>query len=48
MVMGSDPIPYDVTVLSNKAEIYETMCTCFYASDGEMCKHVVAALLQWD
>ncbi len=46
-VAGSDSIPYDVTVLSNKEEIYETMCTCFSASDGELCKHVVAALLQW-
>ncbi|HJW87411.1 MAG TPA: DEAD/DEAH box helicase [Candidatus Brocadiaceae bacterium] len=46
-VRGNGSIPYEVVVLSTKEEIYETTCTCFYASDGEMCKHVVAALLKW-
>ena len=46
-VRGNGSVPYHVTVLSNKEKISEATCTCFYASDGEMCKHVVAALLKW-
>ena len=46
-VRGNGSIPYEVTVLSTKEEICEATCTCFYGSDGEMCKHMVAAMLKW-
>ncbi len=46
-VTGSEPIPYNIFILSDEKEIYDMHCTCFYASDGEICKHIVAALLQW-
>jgi len=46
-VAGSEPIPYNVFILSDGKEIYDMNCSCFYASDGEICKHIVATLLQW-
>jgi superfamily II DNA or RNA helicase len=46
-VTGSEKVPYFVEIFSDEEEIYEKQCTCFYASDGETCKHMVATLLQW-
>ncbi|MDO8140737.1 MAG: SWIM zinc finger family protein, partial [Candidatus Brocadiales bacterium] len=46
-VAGSESTPYSVFVLSDDIEIYDMDCTCLYASDGEICKHIVATLLQW-
>ncbi len=46
-VSGSEPVPYSVFILSNDKEIYEMDCECLYASDGEICKHIVATLLEW-
>ncbi len=46
-VSGSESLPYDISILADEAEIYAMDCTCFYASDGEICKHIVATLLQW-
>ncbi|NUO08745.1 MAG: DEAD/DEAH box helicase [Candidatus Brocadia sp.] len=46
-VAGSELVPYDVFILSNEHEIYEMDCGCLYASDGDICKHIVAVLLQW-
>ncbi|OOP54917.1 MAG: hypothetical protein AYP45_17665 [Candidatus Brocadia carolinensis] len=46
-VVGSKSVPYYVYILSNKDEIYEMDCECFYASDEDVCKHIVATLLEW-
>lgn len=46
-VAGSEPVPYSVSILSDEEEIYDMNCECLYASDGEMCKHIVATLLEW-
>ncbi|TVM03592.1 MAG: hypothetical protein CV087_04585 [Candidatus Brocadia sp. WS118] len=46
-VDGSESVPYSVFILANEREIYEMDCECFYASDGEICKHIVATLLKW-
>lgn len=46
-VVGSETAPYSVFIFSDEEEIYEMDCECLYASDGEICKHVVAALLEW-
>src|SRR3989304_6511142 len=49
-VSGSEPFPYEVSILADEEEIYEMNdmnCTCPYASDGGVCKHIVATLLQW-
>jgi hypothetical protein len=45
-VTGDEPLPYNVFILSDGKEIYDMNCACFYASDGEICKHIVATLLQ--
>lgn len=46
-VAGSESVPYSVFILANEKEIYEMDCECLYASDGEICKHIVATLLEW-
>jgi len=46
-VSGSGMSPYDVVITVSKKEILHTYCSCFYATDGEICKHIVATLLQW-
>ena len=46
-VSGSEPFPYEVSIYADEEEIYDMDCTCLYASDGEICKHIVATLLQW-
>ncbi|MEK7788534.1 MAG: SNF2-related protein, partial [Planctomycetota bacterium] len=46
-VSGSESFPYEVSILADEEEIYSMDCTCLYASDGEICKHIVATLLQW-
>ncbi len=46
-VSGSESLPYEVSILADEEEIYAMDCTCLYASDGEICKHIVATLLQW-
>lgn len=46
-VEGSESFPYDVVIIANKREICDMYCTCLYASGGDTCKHIVAALLQW-
>ncbi|MFN3533225.1 MAG: SNF2-related protein [Candidatus Brocadia sp.] len=46
-VAGSNPVPYFVSILSNEEAIYEMDCECLYASDGEICKHIIATLLEW-
>src|SRR3989304_1396834 len=42
-VSGSEPFPYEVSILAGEEEIYDMGFTCLYASDGEKCKHNVAA-----
>ena len=46
-VSGSEPFPYEVSIHADEEEIYDMDCTCLYASDGEICKHIVATLLKW-
>ena len=46
-VSGSESFPYEVSICADEVEIYDMDCTCLYASDGEICKHIVATLLQW-
>lgn len=46
-VKGSESAPYSIFILANEKEIYEMDCECLYASDGEVCKHIVATLLKW-
>jgi len=46
-VSGSKPFPYEVSIHADEEEIYDMDCTCLYASDWEICKHIVATLLQW-
>lgn len=46
-VAGNEPVPYCVSILSDQKEIYDMNCECLYASDGEICKHIVATLLKW-
>ena len=46
-VAGSELVPYSVFILSDEEGIYEKDCECLYASDGEICKHIVATLLKW-
>src|SRR3989304_8334367 len=49
-VSGSEPFPYEGSITADEEEIYEMNdmnCTCPYASDGGVCKHIVATLLQW-
>ncbi|HHT9121432.1 MAG TPA: DEAD/DEAH box helicase, partial [Candidatus Wunengus sp. YC63] len=46
-VSGSEPFPYSVSIHAAEEEIYDMDCTCLYASDGDICKHIVATLLQW-
>ncbi len=46
-VAGSEPFPYHVSILADDDGINLMECTCFYASDGETCKHIVATLLKW-
>lgn len=40
-------VPYPVFILANENELYEMDCECFYISEGELCKHIVATLLEW-
>ncbi len=46
-VEGSESFPYDVVIIANEREICDMYCTCLYASGGDICKHIVATLLQW-
>jgi SNF2 family DNA or RNA helicase len=46
-VAGGEASPYSVLILSDEENIQDTHCTCVYASDGEICKHIVATLLEW-
>ncbi|MDR4508675.1 MAG: DEAD/DEAH box helicase [Candidatus Brocadiaceae bacterium] len=46
-VRGNEPRPYAVEIVSDEAGICFMDCTCFYASDGETCKHIVATFLKW-
>ncbi|MFO0795172.1 MAG: DEAD/DEAH box helicase [Candidatus Brocadiaceae bacterium] len=46
-VVGSESIPYGVLIYSDARDIYNMSCECLYASDGDICKHIVATLLQW-
>ncbi len=46
-VTGNESAAYDVVIISNEREICDMYCACLYASDGEICKHIVATILQW-
>ncbi|OQZ01718.1 MAG: hypothetical protein B6D35_02410 [Candidatus Brocadia sp. UTAMX2] len=46
-VKGNESASYSVFILADGNEIFEMDCECFYASDGEICKHIVATLLKW-
>ena len=46
VVLGNDA--YDVEITFDGDEIVDMYCTCPYAQDGNACKHMAAALYQWD
>ena len=45
-VYGNDK--YNVRIIFDDDEVFETDCTCPYAEDGNYCKHMAAVLYQWE